>query len=125
MIRQALLMGWDLSLLVAPDAGALTSSLLQDLLAKLHIKTRKKHDFTILSDLSGTIPPGRICLLLGPPGSGKTSLLEALAGKLDGGARKVLLWAQADGTDTDAHAHVNSGTLRPLGAGRSRSTRKQ
>lgn len=63
----------------------------QDVLAKLRIKTRRKHDFTILSDLSGTIPPGRICLLLGPPGSGKTSLLEALAGKLsEGGARKVL-----------------------------------
>ena len=104
-LPQALLVEQDHSQLVPLEVAAPTSSLPQDLLGKLHIKTRKNHDFSILSDVSGTIPPGRICLLLGPPGSGKTTLLEALAGKLDeGGARKVLLWAQADGTDNDADA---------------------
>ncbi|CAL5359015.1 unnamed protein product [Camellia sinensis] len=37
----------------------------------------------ILHNVSGIIKPGRMALLLGPPSSGKTSLLLALAGKLD------------------------------------------
>lgn len=43
----------------------------------------KKQDFPILHDINGVLKPGRMTLLLGPPGSGKTSLLLALAGKLD------------------------------------------
>ncbi|KAG2599000.1 ABC transporter G family member 37-like isoform X2 [Panicum virgatum] len=38
---------------------------------------------TVLHDVSGIVKPRRMTLLLGPPGSGKTSLLLALAGKLD------------------------------------------
>ncbi|GKC24433.1 pleiotropic drug resistance protein 1, partial [Tanacetum coccineum] len=41
----------------------------------------KKH-ITILDDVSG-LKPSRMTLLLGPPSSGKTTLLLALAGKLD------------------------------------------
>nr|XP_017250971.1 PREDICTED: pleiotropic drug resistance protein 3-like [Daucus carota subsp. sativus] len=37
----------------------------------------------ILQDLSGIIRPSKMTLLLGPPGCGKTTLLLALAGKLD------------------------------------------
>ncbi|KAK6254300.1 hypothetical protein SCA6_015605 [Theobroma cacao] len=37
----------------------------------------------ILRDVSGIIKPSRLTLLLGPPGCGKTTLLLALAGKLD------------------------------------------
>ncbi|KAL0915541.1 hypothetical protein M5K25_015967 [Dendrobium thyrsiflorum] len=48
----------------------------------LHILPIKKRPFTILHDVSGIIKPQRMTLLLGPPGSGKTSLLLALAGKL-------------------------------------------
>ncbi|XP_072976814.1 pleiotropic drug resistance protein 3-like isoform X2 [Typha angustifolia] len=40
-------------------------------------------NITILKDVSGTIKPARMTLLLGPPGCGKTTLLLALAGKLD------------------------------------------
>ncbi|KAA8541751.1 hypothetical protein F0562_022903 [Nyssa sinensis] len=42
---------------------------------------RTKHK--ILRDVSGIIKPSRMTLLLGPPSSGKTTLLLALAGKLD------------------------------------------
>ncbi|KAH9766492.1 ABC transporter G family member 37 [Citrus sinensis] len=38
---------------------------------------------SILKDVSGIIKPSRLTLLLGPPSSGKTTLLLALAGKLD------------------------------------------
>ncbi|KAM3699900.1 hypothetical protein ACJW31_05G060400 [Castanea mollissima] len=38
--------------------------------------------FSILNDVSGIIKPSRMTLLLGPPSSGKTTLLLALAGKL-------------------------------------------
>ncbi|KAJ0744241.1 putative ABC-type sulfate transporter [Helianthus annuus] len=43
--------------------------------------SRKKH-ITILDDVSGIIKPGRMTLLLGPPSSGKTTLLLALVGNL-------------------------------------------
>ncbi|KAF4347920.1 pleiotropic drug resistance protein 1 [Cannabis sativa] len=43
--------------------------------------TKKKH-LNILQDVSGVIKPGRLTLLLGPPSSGKTTLLLTLAGKL-------------------------------------------
>ncbi|KAG6408624.1 hypothetical protein SASPL_131642 [Salvia splendens] len=37
----------------------------------------------IIKDVSGIIKPGRMTLLLGPPGCGKTTLLKALTGNLD------------------------------------------
>ncbi|KAF5202221.1 Abc transporter g family member, partial [Thalictrum thalictroides] len=37
----------------------------------------------ILKDVNGNLKPGRMTLLLGPPGCGKTTLLLALSGKLD------------------------------------------
>ncbi|KAK7325204.1 hypothetical protein VNO77_29362 [Canavalia gladiata] len=49
----------------------------------LHILSSKKKHVTILKDVSGIVKPCRMTLLLGPPSSGKTTLLLALAGKLD------------------------------------------
>ncbi|KAJ8510203.1 hypothetical protein OPV22_000637 [Ensete ventricosum] len=49
----------------------------------LGINLTKRTTLTILKDVSGIIRPSRMTLLLGPPSSGKTTLLLALAGKLD------------------------------------------
>ncbi|XP_059456012.1 pleiotropic drug resistance protein 1-like [Corylus avellana] len=49
----------------------------------LHILSNQKKHLTILKDVSGIIKPRRMTLLLGPPSSGKTTLLLGLAGKLD------------------------------------------
>ncbi|XP_010654721.1 pleiotropic drug resistance protein 1 [Vitis vinifera] len=58
-------------------------SKLEGILNAVRILPSKKRKFTILNDVSGTIKPRRLTLLLGPPSSGKTTLLLALAGKLD------------------------------------------
>ncbi|KFK38987.1 hypothetical protein AALP_AA3G185300 [Arabis alpina] len=52
-------------------------------LALLGFILPKTTKLTILRDASGIIKPSRMTLLLGPPSSGKTTLLLALAGKLD------------------------------------------
>ncbi|KAJ6429559.1 hypothetical protein OIU84_021041 [Salix udensis] len=44
---------------------------------------RRRAKISILKDVSGIIKPRRMTLLLGPPGCGKTTLLLALAGKLN------------------------------------------
>ncbi|KAJ7972576.1 Pleiotropic drug resistance ABC transporter [Quillaja saponaria] len=58
-------------------------SVVEGLLNFLHIIPSGKQQFFILQDVSGNIKPSRMTLLLGPPSSGKTTLLLALAGKLD------------------------------------------
>ncbi|KAI3766690.1 hypothetical protein L2E82_16759 [Cichorium intybus] len=55
----------------------------EGLLAKFNLLPNSKKHITILDDISGCIKPSRMTLLLGPPSSGKTSLLLALAGALD------------------------------------------
>ncbi|XP_008791552.1 ABC transporter G family member 42-like [Phoenix dactylifera] len=49
----------------------------------LGIRLAKRATLTILKDASGIVRPSRMTLLLGPPSSGKTTLLLTLAGKLD------------------------------------------
>ncbi|KAJ0586561.1 putative ABC-type xenobiotic transporter [Helianthus annuus] len=51
-------------------------------LNKFHLLPNSKRHITILDDVSGVVKPSRMTLLLGPPSSGKTTLLLALAGKL-------------------------------------------
>ncbi|KAL0330857.1 UNVERIFIED_CONTAM: Pleiotropic drug resistance protein 1 [Sesamum angustifolium] len=58
-------------------------NMIEGFLNSLHILPSRKKPFTILKDVSGIIKPCRMTLLLGPPSSGKTTLLLALAGKLD------------------------------------------
>ncbi|XP_044472279.1 pleiotropic drug resistance protein 1-like isoform X2 [Mangifera indica] len=55
---------------------------LEGFLNYLHILPSRKKSLPILHDVSGIIKPRRMTLLLGPPSSGKTTLLLTLAGKL-------------------------------------------
>ncbi|KAK8584825.1 hypothetical protein V6N13_138771 [Hibiscus sabdariffa] len=55
----------------------------ESILGMVGIRLAKTTKLTILKDISGIIKPSRMTLLLGPPSSGKTTLLLALAGKLD------------------------------------------
>ncbi|KAK8988611.1 hypothetical protein V6N11_029994 [Hibiscus sabdariffa] len=56
---------------------------LESILHTFHLLPSRKKHVHILRDVSGIIRPCRMTLLLGPPSSGKTTLLLALAGKLD------------------------------------------
>ncbi|CAI0416830.1 unnamed protein product [Linum tenue] len=57
-------------------------NMFEEIFNSLHILPSRKKPLPILNDVSGIIKPGRMTLLLGPPASGKTTLLLALAGKL-------------------------------------------
>ncbi|XP_011019747.1 PREDICTED: pleiotropic drug resistance protein 1-like [Populus euphratica] len=59
-----------------------SANMLEGFLSFLHLLPSRKQTFPILRDVSGIIKPRRMTLLLGPPSSGKTTLLMALAGKL-------------------------------------------
>ncbi|WCJ40953.1 ABC transporter G family member 36 [Euphorbia peplus] len=58
-------------------------NILESTIGLCGIKMSKTMKYTILKDVSGIVKPSRMTLLLGPPSSGKTTLLLALAGKLD------------------------------------------
>ncbi|XP_059459725.1 pleiotropic drug resistance protein 1-like [Corylus avellana] len=57
-------------------------NMLEGFLNYLHIHPSRKIPLPILQDVSGIIKPQRMTLLLGPPSSGKTTILLALAGQL-------------------------------------------
>ncbi|KAL3152681.1 hypothetical protein ABBQ38_012276 [Trebouxia sp. C0009 RCD-2024] len=61
----------------------------EGLLTALRLMKSSKQKFEILKDLSGTIQPGRLTLLMGPPGGGKSTLLQLLAGLLGGHSVQV------------------------------------
>lgn len=55
----------------------------ESLLGLIGLVPSKKRKIHILKGVNGIIKPSRMTLLLGPPSSGKTTLLLALAGKVD------------------------------------------
>ncbi|KAL0394004.1 UNVERIFIED_CONTAM: ABC transporter G family member 32 [Sesamum latifolium] len=61
------------------------------LLRKLGIFSGRKQKFSILKNINGVIWPSRLTLLLGPPSSGKTTFLLALAGRLAPSLQRSLL----------------------------------
>lgn len=55
---------------------------LQYVLQKAYILRPDKRKLVILNKMNGVLRPGRTTLLLGPPSSGKSTLLKALSGVL-------------------------------------------
>lgn len=66
-----------------PTLFNFTVNTLESILGSIGLALTKKSVLKILHDVNGVIKPSRMTLLLGPPSSGKTTLLLALAGKLD------------------------------------------
>jgi len=66
-----------------PTLFNFTANTFESILGSIGLAPTKKRVLNILHDVSGVIKPSRMTLLLGPPSSGKTTLLLALAGKLD------------------------------------------
>lgn len=60
-----------------------TINVLEGAMGLVGLAPSKKRKIAILRDVSGILKPSRMTLLLGPPAVGKTTLLLALAGKLD------------------------------------------
>ncbi|KAK7343909.1 hypothetical protein VNO77_13026 [Canavalia gladiata] len=60
-----------------------TMNAIERILGSINLLPSKKSVVKILQDVSGIVRPARLTLLLGPPRSGKTTLLKALAAKLD------------------------------------------
>uniref|UniRef100_V5NWW4 PDR protein 2 n=1 Tax=Amsonia hubrichtii TaxID=946328 RepID=V5NWW4_9GENT len=56
-------------------------------LRQLRIFPGRRKKLSILKNIDGILRPSRLTLLLGPPSSGKTTLLLALAGRLDHGLK--------------------------------------
>ncbi|CAL9009960.1 unnamed protein product [Prunus brigantina] len=66
-----------------PTLPNVARNIAESALGLIGIRLAKRTKLTILKEASGIIKPSRMALLLGPPSSGKTTLLLALAGKLD------------------------------------------
>lgn len=63
-----------------PSVGNSFLSLFRKVTCQGGLKTRP---LTILNGVNGVIKPGRLTLLLGPPGGGKTVLLQTLSGRMN------------------------------------------
>jgi ABC-type multidrug transport system ATPase subunit len=64
-----------------PTLWNVTTNFLQSLIGRLASSNKKT--INILRNVNGILKPSRLTLLLGPPSSGKSTLMRALTGKLD------------------------------------------
>nr|CAB3492357.1 unnamed protein product [Digitaria exilis] len=64
-----------------PTLWNAATNFLQGLIGRFGSSNRRR--ITILKNANGVIKPSRMMLLLGPPSSGKSTLMRALTGKLD------------------------------------------
>ncbi|KAK7392996.1 hypothetical protein VNO78_21446 [Psophocarpus tetragonolobus] len=64
-----------------------TLNVIEGALDYVKLLQHNKRVVKIIEDISGIVKPSRMTLLLGPPGSGKTTFLQALAGKMDNDLR--------------------------------------
>ncbi|XP_044361834.1 ABC transporter G family member 45-like [Triticum aestivum] len=81
----------------------------QDLVSFFHMYSRRKGAIKIINEASGKIRPSRMTLLLGAPGSGKTTFLKALAGKLDSSLKrkgKITYNEEEVNCSTPQHMHA-------------------
>ncbi|KAG8048144.1 hypothetical protein GUJ93_ZPchr0008g11702 [Zizania palustris] len=81
----------------------------QELATCTHMCTTGKMPIKIINEAGGTIRPSRMTLLLGAPGSGKTTFLKALAGKLDPSLKmkgKVLYNGEEVNSSTSQYLHA-------------------
>ncbi|XP_075644795.1 ABC transporter G family member 32 isoform X2 [Castanea sativa] len=65
-----------------PTIPNYVTNMAEAFLRQLRIYRGQRSKLTILDGISGLIRPSRLTLLLGPPSSGKTTLMLALAGRL-------------------------------------------
>ncbi|XP_008786438.3 ABC transporter G family member 45-like [Phoenix dactylifera] len=73
----------DVGRRVLPTLVNTTIDVAQELMGLLKLYPTKKKPVKILHGLTGLIKPKRMTLILGSPGSGKSTFLKALSGKLD------------------------------------------
>ena len=78
---------------------------LQYVLQKAYILRPDKRRLVILDKISGVLKPGRLTLLLGPPSSGKSTLLKALSGTLQHSGLKVYYLPFTTSCQLHHHSH--------------------
>ncbi|GAB2293500.1 transcription factor [Dionaea muscipula] len=66
-----------------PTLPNVARNIIESILLKVGINMIERTKLTILKTVSGVVKSSRMALLLGPPSSGKTTLLLTLAGRLD------------------------------------------
>ncbi|OMO66557.1 hypothetical protein COLO4_30499 [Corchorus olitorius] len=91
-----------------PTLPNVARNIAESALGMCGIRLAKRTNLTILKDASGIIKPSRMTLLLGPPSSGKTTLLLALADKLDPSLRATAVEGVESSLITDYTLKVTS-----------------
>ncbi|KAI3816188.1 hypothetical protein L1987_15879 [Smallanthus sonchifolius] len=76
-----------------PDKKQIIANVLKGFLQLIKVVPSNKKVLKILEDVSGILKPSRMTLLLGPPGSGKTTFMRTLGGVVGKDLRETLDFA--------------------------------